>query len=97
MQKFDLKGSLLKRYVTDEERDAGVSVLKDLNFCQHHNGTDNKGNTIKALPGPCRKLRIGKLRWSSFVANIMNDVDFLRAHNIMDYSLLLGTAPVPTD
>ena len=27
----------------------------------------------------------------------MNDVDFLRAHNIMDYSLLLGIAPVPTD
>ena len=31
-QKFDLKGSTVKRFVTDEEIDKGVTVLKDLNF-----------------------------------------------------------------
>merc|ERR1711998_157629 len=62
-----------------------------------HEGTNNKGQTVAALPGPCRKLRVGKLRWCSLVANIMNDVDFLREHNIMDYSLLLGVATLPTE
>lgn len=41
MEMYDLKGSLHTRYVSDEERFTGkVSVLKDLNFCNRHDGTD---------------------------------------------------------
>lgn len=41
VEMYDLKGSLHTRYVGDEERFTGkVSVLKDLNFCNRHDGTD---------------------------------------------------------
>jgi len=95
VQMYDLKGSLLKRFVTDKQQNAGCKVLKDLNFCQHHEGTDNKGNKVKVLKGPCRAIRVGEGRCTAFIANLLNDVDFLRAHNIMDYSLLVGIATIP--
>ena len=47
--------------------------------------------------GVPRDPTVGKLRWCSLVANIMNDVEFLRAHNIMDYSMLLGVATLPAE
>jgi hypothetical protein len=44
---YDLKGSLHTRYVGDEERFTGkVSVLKDLNFCNRHDGTDRWAERI---------------------------------------------------
>jgi hypothetical protein len=41
-QIYDLKGSLLKRFVSEEEQSRGERVLKDLNFCGYHKGTDCK-------------------------------------------------------
>lgn len=38
----------------------------------------------------CRKLRLGEDRRAVFLANLRNDTAWLREHNIMDYSLLLG-------
>jgi len=95
-QVFDLKGSLLKRFVTEEEVARGETVFKDLNFCRHHHGTDNKGNAVPLLGAGCRKLHVGPERWPALVAAIMNDVEWLKDHNIMDYSLLVGMAVLPT-
>jgi len=91
---YDLKGSLLKRFVTDDDVARGETVYKDLNFCRCHDGTDNKGNAVPRAGKRCRKLHIGPERWPSFVASFLADVAWLRAHNIMDYSLLVGCALV---
>jgi 1-phosphatidylinositol-4-phosphate 5-kinase len=96
-QIFDLKGSLLKRFVSEEEQARGETVLKDLNFCRHHHGTDNKGRAVVKCGTKCRKLRVGRERWPSLIATLMSDVEFLRNHNIMDYSLLVGIAVAPVD
>jgi 1-phosphatidylinositol-4-phosphate 5-kinase len=46
--RYDLKGSVLKRFVTDEELvERRLSTLKDLNFCNRHDGTDDSGREIK--------------------------------------------------
>ena len=82
-QIFDLKGSLLKRFVTEEEISRGETVLKDLNFCRHHHGTDNKGNAVPLRGRSCNHLNFGPARWPVLIANIMNDVQWLRDHNIM--------------
>jgi 1-phosphatidylinositol-4-phosphate 5-kinase len=95
-QIFDLKGSLLKRFVSEEEQSRGERVLKDLNFCGFHQGTDNKGNVVAKRGHRCRKIRVGKERWASLSAALMNDIAWLRLHNIMDYSLLVGVGIVPS-
>lgn len=45
--------SLLKRCVTDRDvSERHVSVLKDLNFCTRHDGTDDHGGEVKGEQGP---------------------------------------------
>ena len=66
-------GSLRNRFVTDEEKEAGVSVLKDVNF---------------VLAG--QRLKLGPTFGPSLVTQLRKDTDWLKAHAIMDYSLLVG-------
>jgi len=91
VEMYDLKGSLHTRYVGAEEQALGkVSVLKDLNFCSRHEGTDNHGHPFHASEGPCRNIYLGPIRKIELLANLQSDVEWLRQHNIMDYSLLLA-------
>ena len=66
-------GSLRNRFVTDEEKEAGVSVLKDVNF---------------VLAG--QRLKLGPTIGPLLVTQLQKDTDWLKAHAIMDYSLLVG-------
>lgn len=48
IQKYDIKGSALKRFVTDKDvLEHDIEVLKDLNFCNRHDGTDDHGQEIR--------------------------------------------------
>lgn len=52
VEKYDLKGSCLKRFVTKEALPIyKQSVLKDLNFCSRHAGTDDDGHEFKPTCG----------------------------------------------
>jgi hypothetical protein len=91
---FDLKGSAINRCVAKEDMDAGVSVLKDLNFCANHNGTDTRGRPVLAPcdgSGACRKLPLDAAFSAMLRADIDNDCAWLAETGIMDYSLLVGT------
>eukprot|EP01004_Peranema_trichophorum_P003507 NODE_2492_length_1567_cov_95.322715_g2146_i0.p1 GENE.NODE_2492_length_1567_cov_95.322715_g2146_i0~~NODE_2492_length_1567_cov_95.322715_g2146_i0.p1 ORF type:complete len:436 (+),score=57.24 NODE_2492_length_1567_cov_95.322715_g2146_i0:77-1384(+) len=99
-EKYDLKGSVLKRFVTPDEWAKGTSVGKDLNWCNKHDGTDNHGNAVKADYGPSgkdkahRKIWLGPLR-KAFIDNLIQDAKFLELHNMMDYSCLVGILHQP--
>jgi hypothetical protein len=41
---------------------------------------------------PCRKIMLGAGRRATFLANVRNDVAWLREHGLVDYSLLLGVS-----
>ena len=66
--------------------------MKDLNFCENHNGTDTKGRPIYASDGPgvCRKLPLDAAFSAMLKADIENDCAWLAEEGIMDYSLLVG-------
>lgn len=89
---FDLKGSAINRCVTQDDVETGVSVMKDLNFCVNHNGTDTKGRPIYASDGPgvCRKFPLDAAFSAMLRADIENDCAWLAGVGIMDYSLLVG-------
>mmetsp|Transcript_35072 Transcript_35072/g.69322 ORF Transcript_35072/g.69322 Transcript_35072/m.69322 type:complete len:634 (-) Transcript_35072:80-1981(-) len=73
---YDLKGVLGSgRFVSEEQRAAGVKVLKDRNFLG-------------------RMLNIGPHAKKRILDQLCRDVEFLRARNRIDYSLLLGVALV---
>jgi hypothetical protein len=106
LEKYDIKGSLLKRYVTDEEQLSGVSVLKDLNFCDKHSGTDIHGKSFVARyvrhivlnldDSSISMHRAGCCKQIRLVESrevidaIHRDAQWLAQMNIMDYSLLIG-------
>ena len=75
---YDLKGSLRNRFVTDDEKAAGVSVLKDVNF---------------VLAG--RRIMLGPDYGPKLYNQLQADTEWLKAHMIMDYSLLVGIAMEP--
>lgn len=63
----DTQGSLHTRYVGPEEQAMGrVSVLKDLNFCNRHEGTDRSVHCLLPLPvnmgGACPWCRTAVVR-----------------------------------
>lgn len=91
--------AMVHRCVSKEDLDAGISVLKDLNFCSNHNGTDTKGRPIYAADGPgvCRKLPLDLAFSAMLRADIENDCAWLAAAGIMDYSLLVGTGRLEFD
>jgi 1-phosphatidylinositol-4-phosphate 5-kinase len=86
---FDLKGSTIKRWVTDEEKANGTSVLKDLNF-----SCEGLGKQPPGVPVIKNKIYLGggevDKRHGEFMHQMKQDANWLRDHNIMDYSLLLG-------
>jgi 1-phosphatidylinositol-4-phosphate 5-kinase len=47
---------------------------------------------ITGCLGSCRRLRLGPSGRAELLECLRQDVDWLRAHNIMDYSLLVGVA-----
>lgn len=76
---YDLKGVLgSKREVTREQRAKGTKVLKDRNF------VDRDGGLLPIMPDVQERLR----------EQINRDAKFLKTHNRMDYSLLLGIADI---
>ena len=91
----------MKRWVSEDEEAAGVSVLKDLNFsCDGLSAKD----LAKNAPRLHGKLHIGNATVDAeglernvglrdlLVAQLKKDVDWMKEQNIMDYSLLLGIA-----
>jgi hypothetical protein len=93
---YDLKGSFSGRLVTNEELSRGVRTLKELNFCDKHDGTDPSGAYVKAREGPCRALSVGPARKEALKRAINCDTEWLTQHNVMDYSLLMGIAQSDT-
>jgi len=77
-QKYDLKGSTVKRFVSEKEIQNGVSVLKDLNF------------RTKIYLSSSSTTTLNNQTKQTFLSNMKTDAAFLRECNIMDYSLLLG-------
>ncbi|EWM26352.1 phosphatidylinositol-4-phosphate 5-kinase its3 [Nannochloropsis gaditana] len=108
LEKFDLKGSLIKRRVlpTLSPRVRRFSVLKDLNFCPRHDGTDDAGHPFRGAScskgiggeagteGGCRRLRLGVERKKQLLSYLAADVEWLRRRGIMDYSLLVGVGRI---
>ena len=74
---YDLKGSTRNREVTQEEIDAGVSTLKDLNF-------DNRCRELG------EGIMLDDAMTKKFLCQLDADLILLRRLDIMDYSLLLG-------
>eukprot|EP00949_MAST-11_sp_MAST-11-sp1_P004563 g4563.t1 len=74
---YDLKGSTRNREVTQEEIDAGVSTLKDLNF-------DNRCRELG------EGIMLDDAMTKKFLCQLDSDLILLRRLDIMDYSLLLG-------
>ena len=85
-EKYDLKGSLRNRRVSEAEIEAGTEVLKDVNFVQRH--ASEEANS---------KVRLGAQLRAAFVEQMAKDVKWLQDNNIMDYSLLLGIAQTDAD
>lgn len=86
---YDLKGS---RHMRFSGAGSSNGVLKDLDFCNRHSGSDGQGKELKATEGPCRRLYIGPIRKVELMVHLENDVEWLATNNIMDYSLLVGVA-----
>jgi len=92
--KYDLKGSALGRY---EEGGARGAVLKDQNF--NSSRLPNVGRQGSPYPPTSNKLHISnnvsqpeKDTRQHFLAQLSCDCKWLRDHNLVDYSLLVGIA-----
>merc|ERR1711871_1105807 len=79
---YDLKGSVRNRNVSQEEIDAGVGTLKDINFNRR---CSSRGTGIM-LTESVHRL---------FLKQLASDANLLQELDIMDYSLLLGVASDP--
>eukprot|EP00617_Octactis_speculum_P017046 CAMPEP_0185756768 /NCGR_PEP_ID=MMETSP1174-20130828/15179_1 /TAXON_ID=35687 /ORGANISM="Dictyocha speculum, Strain CCMP1381" /LENGTH=418 /DNA_ID=CAMNT_0028435881 /DNA_START=38 /DNA_END=1294 /DNA_ORIENTATION=- len=93
--KYDLKGSSWGRYTEHASEQPDVSVLlKDQNFSSVGLPTSVQA-CAPAPPLPAdKKLRVSAQNRSCLLAQLKADCDWLRAHNLMDYSLLVGVADV---
>ena len=80
--RFDLKGSSLGRQATDEELLQQVPVLKDNDFFQGRTLPDGRKM-------PPTYLHMGEKR-VKLLKQLNLDTEFLREHEIIDYSLLVG-------
>lgn len=79
---YDLKGVLNKgRFVTPDQIEKGVKVLKDRNFMDR----------IQQKP-----LILSPEIKEMLAHQVQRDATFLQEHERMDYSLLLGVAPLET-
>lgn len=78
---FDLKGSSVSREVGVTPQTKKTATLKDTDYTKVQRDED----LFNFLPDDAQKLR--KL--------ISADVDFLKRHGIMDYSLLLAAEKIP--
>ena len=76
---FDLKGSKVDRKV--KGKTTSKTTLKDINFLMA--SRENQGFTLTTVEDKIQ-----------FHATLQRDVDFLRKHGLMDYSLLLGIEKV---
>ena len=72
---FDLKGSQVDRKV--EEKISSSTTLKDINFLI----------AIKKNP---KLIKLSEVDRNRLVTAMRKDVEFLRRHGLMDYSLLLA-------
>ncbi len=72
---FDLKGSLKGRLNKDPDP-SNTDILKDLNIMQKRKSHDI--------------LNFSKEKQKEVLDTMKKDTEFLKAHNLMDYSLLLA-------
>eukprot|EP01065_Artemidia_motanka_P041573 TRINITY_DN5410_c0_g4_i1.p1 TRINITY_DN5410_c0_g4~~TRINITY_DN5410_c0_g4_i1.p1 ORF type:complete len:874 (+),score=238.83 TRINITY_DN5410_c0_g4_i1:123-2744(+) len=79
---FDLKGSTHKRKARQSDLARVPPLLKDLDFLGWLGG-----GAVRFRPADARALR----------ARIAADAAFLREEGLMDYSLLMGIGPAPSD
>lgn len=77
----------IRRYVGST---ANGATLKDLDFCDKHDGTTNSGDVFHGSEGKCRKIHIGALAGQILLVNLRADAKWLEEQKIMDYSLLVG-------
>jgi hypothetical protein len=75
--KYDLKGSTYKRLTTEKEI-GNKAALKDLNFIDERSRNPNFG------------FHVGRENREELISQIRRDTNFLQAHNIIDYSLMVG-------
>ena len=103
---YDLKGSSYKRAASEREKQAAFVVLKDIDFKSDPNRAIKLAPVRHSLTHSCSShllvfVATGAcsdyvLCWlvqraaQSFTAQLSADVRLLEAHNIIDYSVLLG-------
>lgn len=80
-ERFDLKGSTIGRYVSQEEQErlGHRAVLKDLNLVLHPNDD---------------RLRIGPTSKLALMKQLHSDIALLQDCGVIDYSLLVGVSIV---
>ena len=71
---YDLKGSMHGREIKEKEKQAKVVIYKDNDFDQN----------------PQRSFKLTNERRTWFLTRLKADVEFLRRHSLIDYSLLVG-------
>lgn len=82
-ERFDLKGSTVGRFCTEEEQrlKGSNAVLKDLNLANEHS----------------TGLNIGTRRKAALLSQLRQDVQLLVECGVMDYSLLVGVVNMERD
>ena len=74
-RRYDLKGSCYGRYASATEKLKGEkAILKDMDWV----------NAARRIVLPHQQA------YREFIGTLTKDTDFLRTHNLMDYSLLIG-------
>lgn len=83
---------VMYRFVSKEDIQRGVTVMKDLNFCLNHEGSDSagKGVSVALGPGRCRRLPLDAAFSALLRSDLAIDCAWLAERGIMDYSLLVG-------
>jgi hypothetical protein len=73
-EKYDLKGSTVKRFVTQREIDNGTSVLKDLNFkTKIYLSPTMKASFLETMKNDANFLRVSNIMDYSLLLGINND------------------------
>ena len=95
--KYDLKGSTVKRFVTQKEQDAGTSVLKDLNFRSKISlDAATKARFVSTLRSDAHFLRESNIMDYSLLLGINTDPNSEKSKRNRSASTCLPPLPNPT-
>ena len=86
MNIFDLKGSIVNRFVPPSKKLKNTSTLKDVNLqVIKQKQKDKKNDFLKFRQSDIKRIN----------AEIEKDTQFFQKYKLMDYSLLLAIEEIP--